>query len=240
MSKIAILGSSFSAIDFDYCNQKSWSYYLAKDYPHIRIDNFARSAHGFDYSKFILDWMIMSSYRPDLIIIEVPYLGRKFNWLNYTNKQIDELYDFTQLQLPNLFQAETVNARILYCSEILIHDEDNTIPDNVKDVIKTQFIFGQSHHAQSVDLHIMQLESQLKMLPYYEEELGCPIFYYTHGTKFDGNYSNFSGQTAPEFMEHKVLNYKHDLAHFNSIGNEYLYNNYIKANTKIRKELDKL
>ena len=242
MKQIALLGSSYTesatpnSIDGNLVG--SWPYHFANDYPNLRIDNFAKSAHGVDYAQYVLDWMIQASYSPSMIILEIPSLSRKFTWLSASCVNLDDMFRFESLTPNNLYDVECFNDRLLYSRNQLLHSPTNT---QYGDFMKNNKDLWE-RHILTHELHSLQTISFIKMIPYYSIELNCPIYYYSHGNEPAGaNYSNFSSTTASLCLANSgIKNYMFDESHFNTKGNTYLYHNFIKTNHKIHSTLEEI
>lgn len=246
MKRIALLGSSYtesatpSYIEGNLVG--SWPYHFAKDYPNLRIDNFAKSAHGVDYAQFVLNWMMHSSYSPSMIILEIPSLFRKFTWLSQSCNpfwsNLNDMFKFEQLKPSNLYDAETSSDRLLYNACQILHSPTNT---QYGDFMKHNNDLWE-RHVLTHELHSLQAMSFIKMIPYYSIELNCPIYYYSQGNEVvTANYSNFSSTTASSYLANSgIKNYMFDESHFNTLGNAYLYHNFIKTNHKIHSTLEEI
>lgn len=238
---LSILGSSYTAIDA-HPEELSFSHYLSEDYPDLRIKNFARSSHGVDYAKFILDWMIYSEYKTDIILLEIPPPARFLFWAGegYNIETPDRAKGFFDEHIindnENLLLCEPSKQasveRLIFSTNYFQYgypDQTNLVKDKLHmDYIHEKVIL-------STQFHVFNAVSFLRQLNWYEKQLKCKIYYYTHDRcKLDGiknsliNKSNFHSEIALEYMHKKTKNFTWDFSHFNSYGNEYFYINYIK------------
>lgn len=239
---LSILGSSYAAIDAHH-EELSYSHYMSSDYPDLKIKNFARSAHGVDYAKFVLDWMIYTKFKTDLILLEVPPPARYLFWAG-------EGYNIVSPEKAEGYFEEhptNDNANLLLCEPALYGSVERVVfsTNYFKDGFeKLETSDKEASHLDymhekcilSTQYHVFNSVSFLNQLGWYEKQLKCKIFYYTHDRcKLVGiensliNQSNFQSEIALEYMHKETENFRWDYSHFNSYGNEYFYTNYLKA-----------
>ena len=242
---LSILGSSYSAIDA-HQEELSFSHYMSEDYPDLMIKNFARSAHGVDYTRFVLDWMIYTGYRSDLILLEVPPPARLLFWEGEGNTLVSPdvasgYFDERCIDnTDNLFLCEPhdyVGAeRLVFSTNYYRYGGKKTSNQMFSKKETPHIDFMHDRTIVSTQYHIFNSISFLNQLEWYEKQLKCKIFYYSHdisnmlgveGTRI--NKSNFNNQTALEFMHENTNNFTWDSTHLNSYGSEYFYKNYLKA-----------
>ena len=241
---LSILGSSYSAIDA-HPEELSFSYYISQDYPDLRIKNFARSAHGVDYARFILDWMIYTNFKTDLILLEVPPPARLLLWEGEGNTltspdqasgYFEEIAINDNVNLLLCEPHDFVGAeRVVFSTNYFRYGGKSQTITNKE---KPHLDYIHDRAVVSTQYHIFNSLSFLNQLEWYEKQLKCKIFYYSHdrsnlvgveNTRI--NKSNFHDQTALEFMHENTENFTWDSTHLNSYGSEYFYINYLKASS---------
>jgi hypothetical protein len=247
--KVAVLGCSFSDAKYHY-DIKSWSHYLAADNPHIDVVNFAVSAHGFDYNLFVLNWMVYTRYCPDLVIMNIPPLNRKFEWNDTTGDfssvtDTQQLYQINQVQ-DNLYTARPTVPRIVYSSNgIGYFDDGCTITPQEFTRLQQENVVSLHRYVMNDKLMAVNYISSIKLLSEYEKLLGCKIYYYTfeeykHYSRFFTN-TNFSKKELPaDFIPHNYTDTLLPDGHFTSLGNELFYNIFVKDDPNIYKDIRNL
>jgi hypothetical protein len=237
--RIAILGCSFSAFDYDP-NNNNWGYFLAKDNPHVDVVNFAISAHGLDYARFVLNWMVYTNYKPELIIMNIPPLNRRFVWDTKNNHfnitKAEQLYTLIHNE-ENMYSARPKAPREIYGSQLFYHDD---LDENNSAILKDKFsLRNYERHSYNHYMYMMDHWSTALTLDIYESLLGCKIFYYTY-TKQDPfeSISNMHlrippQQYLPKIFQKKQLFLSETDNHLNTEGNEIFYNLYIKNDPNI-------
>jgi hypothetical protein len=246
--KLAILGCSFSDANYHRDN-KSWSHYLAADNPHLDVVNFALSAHGFDYNLFVLNWMVYTNYSPDLIIMNIPPLNRKFEWDNRTGDfssvaDVQQLYQTHAVQ-DNLYAVVPVVPRIIYSPNGVNYFDNTGTTTQEFTRLQQENIVSLHRYVMNDKLVAVNYISSIKLLSEYEKLLGCKIYYYTFEEYKQYNQffvtTNFNKKELPaDFIPH---NYNDTLlpdGHFNSLGNELFYNIFIKDDLNIYTDIRNL
>jgi hypothetical protein len=247
---VAVLGCSFSDPEFTQ-NYKSWSHYLAEDNPHVDVVNFAKSGHGFDYNMFVLKWMLQASYKPSLIIMNIPPMIRKFTWdskdFKFDSEHIIDFFNIVSLN-DNLYKALPNAAKIIYSNQVVRHDDRLQDPQQFTDIFQAECRQEFERHAYTVDVTAMNNLADIATLPIYEQLLDCKIYHYAHVMHksiwtYKHYKSNFKNQHYPFDYIPKVYyneNVFIDDAHFSSRGNELFYTHYIKANSEIQEKIRNL
>lgn len=270
--KIAILGCSYSDNHFQE-GQLSWSHFLARDNQHLEVVNFAQSASSISFAVFTLNWFVYTGYKPDLIIMNIPYMHRDFAWEGFDIDELEpgpdlkDLYSITQSKddfTNNLFSANPILTIIYYSTDTItklphreeynedLHREEYNEDLLIKILEKNKKFYKKESErlVMTSKLTIMNNYGMLKLLPMYENLLGCRIFYYMHdycdyGMPWQNettNISNLEETRLPRYYI-PVLSDKNvffDESHFNSYGNELFYNTYIRNDAGIAAELEKL
>jgi hypothetical protein len=244
---VAVLGCSFSAYDYNPAH-KSWVHFLSEEYPHIDIVNFARSGHGFDYSRFVLNWMGFVNYKPDLIIMNIPPLNRKFQWGTNNNKyEFEFAKDFFLIEhaTNNIYDARPAAPRINYGSDIFVED-DSPYFSKFEDIIKRKHKPIFEDHVFNTELHVLDHYMSSKTLGAYEQLLDCKIFYYMYHRQGPWDpVTNFSvvqypTEFLPKRFPKKNIFISENDNHLNTDGNKIFYDVYIKNDKNITTALKNL
>ena len=233
--KISILGCSYS--DYYYQEDElSYTYFLAHEYQNSEITNFAISASSVDYMLFVLDWMVETNWDVDCIIMNYPPMYRKMHWLGEgykLEKSPESIYKFKETDQDNVKVAALHECMgILHAGTEIYHTIDEK-KANILGINDQVVAYYKRTMANANSINIFSNYAKHKMLPHYEKLLDTKIFYYSHNMHTQmyapsPNISNFKDITATEFMNEKTENFLLDYSHFNTYGNEYLYENYLK------------
>lgn len=245
--RIAILGCSFSAYDYNR-DHKSWVHFLAEDYPHVDIINFARSGHGFDYSRFVLNWMSFVDYKPDLVIMNIPPLNRKFHWGTHNNNYdaafAKDFFDNRHVK-DNIYDMRPRGPRVLYCSDIF-YEDDSQPPSTIETSIKKKHLPVYKDHVYNTELQVLDHYVSSKTLGAYEQLLDCKIFYYMYHEQGPWDIvTNFTVKQYPntflpiQFPNQDIFVSETD-NHLSTNGNKIFYDMYIKNDKNIVSALSTL
>lgn len=262
--KIAILGCSFSDNHYQK-GQLSWSHFLARDNPHLNVVNFAQCASSVSFAVFTLNWFVHTGYKPDLIIMNIPYIHRDFAWEGFGIEELElesnesnykDLYSITRSEddfTNNLFSADPTLTIIYYSTNTITKLPHRKCNDDllIKTLEKNKKFFKKESErlVMTSKLTAMNNYGMLKLLPMYESLLGCRIFYYMYDYDYGitsqnetTNITNLEETRLPRYYIPTLSdkNVFFDESHFNSYGNELFYNTYIRNDIGIAAELEKL
>ena len=226
-SRLAIFGSSHSA--YKDADGEPWPLWLARDNPHIQVDNYSMGGHSAIYNDFILrNCIINNSY--DAIIVEVPSLVR---WYIPLMNKVAYSSEHTDYVLGNSKVTEvTENYRNINSEDIL--NQKKLLPANPGQSVMG---FGNQFYA-SIAIH--SIESIYKLI-----HKNIFWFFWPPGSPEiaewlpDNRYNNIGHKLSPFdfFMEKyqddffKVMTryYDNNDTHFSSMGSKIMYNDYIKT-----------
>lgn len=233
--KISILGCSYS--DYYYqSDEHSYTYFLANEYPDAEITSFAMSASCVDYLFFVLNWMVDTKWKTDLIIMNYPPLYRIMHWVGegyVIESRKDRLFTFNETEQDNVKVAELHESMSHLKIGTKVYNTANQAKSDILGITDQidDFYVRTLSNARSV--FVWNNYCKHKLLPHYETLLDTKIFYFSQAMppgayQPTNNISNFKEETAIDFMSANTKNYLLDLSHFNTYGNEYLYENYLK------------
>lgn len=233
--KVALLGSSYIAHDM-HKDVACWGSHLASEFSNLDVINFGVSGCGLSYSKFILDWMVETNYSPNAIILECTSIMRKHLWIGEGSNNIADYFDFNPINNSNYYSARltgkdwdflTMGAQLMSNSP----DSDRAIR-NKKDAT---WIYERTILASNYEQ--IEWRSTVRSIEHYEKLIGCPIFVYMHDQSNHYQHdiiSLINQTTATDFLHKNTNDFMFDVAHFNSHGNKYLFEHYIKPSKIIK------